>query len=161
MRFRYLQPLYGFGPDLTHVAVPHVAEEKLLEMAHDLVGSDDLVAIYIPEGTEEVYRPGNRRGRVAGAVQLVPMPDGGGISDYFFRDWDDSLRWPIGWPCRVVYAPPVEECPVLRSIVDAVHGPNSFQPYVSRLQKGPFVMDRKVADKLEAWFARFSTLSDH
>lgn len=161
MRFRYLAPLYGFSSDQTHIAVPDLGEAKLLQMAHDLVGSDDLVAIYIPEGTEEVYQPGNRRGRVVGGVRLVPMPKGRSIRDYFFHDWDGSLRWPVGWPCRPVYAPAVEECPVLRSIVDAVHGPNSFQPYVARLQSGPFSLDRRVADRLDAWFGAFPTVSDH
>ena len=76
MKFRYLEPLYGFSAEQPHIAVSDRGEAKLREMAEALVGSDDLVAIYIPEGTEEVYQPGNMRGRVVGGVQLLPMPDG-------------------------------------------------------------------------------------
>jgi hypothetical protein len=155
MRFRYLTALYGLRPNQTHIAVPELGEERLHQMAADLVASEDLVAIYVPLGTEEDYRPGNMRGRVVGGVRLVPMPKGKSTRDYFFDDLDGSPRWPVGWPCRVVYAPAVEECPLLRSIVDAAHKPNSFQPYVSRLKRALFQVDRKVADRLDAWFTRF------
>ena len=37
-------------------------------MADELVGTKDLIAIYVPEGTEDVYEPGAMRGRVVGAV---------------------------------------------------------------------------------------------
>lgn len=158
MRFHYLQPMYGFSSEQTHVAVPDVVEGTLDQMAGGLVGSEDLIAIYIPEGTEEVYQPGNMRGRIVGGVQLRSMPHGKTIQDYYFEDWDGSRRWPIGWPCKVIYAPPIDQCPVLRSIVDQVHGPNCFQPYVSRLQNGPFELDRGVADKIEAWFSKFPRL---
>jgi hypothetical protein len=156
LRFRYLAPLYDFSPNQSHIGAPARGEAKLREMACCLVGSDDLVAIYIPETTEAVYRPGNKRGRVVGGVQLVQKPEDRDIRDYQFKD-DPSLRWPFGWPCRAVYAPPVEECPMLRDIV----GPNSFRTYVGRLRHGPFELDDpEVAKKLEAWFARFPTVSD-
>jgi hypothetical protein len=158
MRFRYLTALYGFSANQSHIAVPDLGEKKLCEMGNDLAGGDDLVAIYIPEGTEDVYHPGNKRGRVVGAVRLLLMSEDQSIRDYFFDDWDGSRRWPIGWPCRVVYAPPVEECPRLRTIVDAVFEPNSFGPYVGQLLRGPFRLDRKVANKLEAWFHCGGTL---
>lgn len=113
MRFRWIEPLYGFEAGIDHIAVPGNAEGALHEMAEELVGTDGLIAIYVPEGTEEVYEPGEMRGRVVGAVQLLPMPGDRKITDYFYEDWDGTLRWPVGWPCRAVYAPPVEDCPVL------------------------------------------------
>jgi hypothetical protein len=68
----------------------------------ELSGNDDLVAIYIPEGTDEAYQPGKRRDRVVGAVRLLPMPRGKSVTDYFYRDLDGSLRWPFGWPREAV-----------------------------------------------------------
>jgi hypothetical protein len=156
MRFRYLVCLYGLYSHQCHIAVPDKAEKKLRGMADDLVGSDDLVAIYIPEGTAEVYQPGNGRGRVVGGVQLLPMPEDRGIRDYFFRDWDESLRWPIGWPCRVIYSPPVDKCPVLRSMVDTIYGPNNLKSYVGQLRDGPLKLSHEFGDRLDAWFARIS-----
>jgi hypothetical protein len=138
---------------MTHVAASDVAEDTLLEMGRTLVGTDDLVAIYVPQGTEAAYQPGTQKGRVVGAVRLVAMPDGKTIHDYFHRDLDGSLRWPIGWPCEVVYAPPVDRCPVLRSLVDKHHGANAFQPYVARFHMGPFRLDPKMAKELTAFFA--------
>ena len=158
MRFRYLHPLYGFDGDQSHIGAPKVGEKKLREMAGVLAGTEDLAAIYIPEGTDDVYRPGNKRGRVVGGVQLLPMPEGKDISDYVFSDWDDTVRWPMGWPCRAVYAPPVSECSTLRSIVDQFHGPNTFGAYLGRCQKGPFELDGKVAGKLDEWFRQFPVL---
>jgi|GEM_PF-2030348 len=155
MRFTYLAALYGFSASHEHVAVPVGADEVLRRMAHEVVGTEDLVAIYIPQGTDEVYQPGNQRGRVVGAVRLVPMPPGRGIEDYFDNDVDGTRRWPVGWPCQVVYAPPTEGCPVLKSLVELVHGPRSFQPFVARFQYGPIKLDRGVADKLFARFAGF------
>ena len=158
MRFRYIEPLYGFDANQSHIAVPETAIGALRTMVDDLLGTDDLIAIYIPEGTDDVYQPGAMRGRVVGAVRLLPKPPGKGMRDYFFRDWDGSLRWPLGWPCKAVYAPLVAECPVLRSLVDELFGPNDFQPYVARFQNGPFELDHKMATKLDKLFSRFPQL---
>jgi len=158
MRFRWIEPMYGFEVEDGHVAVPANAEAALLEMAEDLGGTDDLVAIYVPEGTEDVYEPGAMRGRVVGAVRLLPMPENKTIDDYFFKDWDDTLRWPIGWPCAAVYAPPVEHCPILRTQVDDLFGPASFGPYTARFQNGPFRLEPKMADRLGSLFKAFPRL---
>jgi hypothetical protein len=121
-------------------------------MAEEMAGTQDVVAIYIPEGTDEAYQPGNMRGRVMGAVRLLIMPADKSIRDFFYTDLDGSLRWPIGWPCRVVYAPPVNDCPYLRGLVDMIFGPNSFQPYVGQFLRGPFRLERRMADALMSYF---------
>jgi len=159
MKFLYLTPLYGFGPDHRHIAVPANAEKKLREMGDRLAGADDAVAIYIPEGTDDVYQVGNMKGRVVGAVRLDPMPLDKDIQDYFYKDLDGSLRWPIGWPCTAVYAPPPHDCPVLRSVVTDAHGPTAFRPYVRRLLQGPVDLDPKVRNRLERWFEAFPALA--
>jgi len=82
----YLEAMFGLGSDQDHIAVPAQAEATLQKMAKRLVGTDDLIAIYIPEGTEDAYQVGNRRGRVAGAVKLLPMPPDKTIADYYFND---------------------------------------------------------------------------
>lgn len=63
MKFRWIQPLYGFDPGIDHVAVPDNAGRVLREMADGLVPSQELLAIYIPEGTDEVYAVGAMKGR--------------------------------------------------------------------------------------------------
>jgi hypothetical protein len=158
MGFRYIQPLYGYDADLTHIAVPETAEKALRIMVEDLLWTDDLVAIYIPEGTEDVYEPGAMRGRVVGGVQLLPMPPGKAMQDYFYKDWDGTMRWPLGWPCKAVYAPPVPQCPVLRTLVDMLFGPNDFQPYVARFQLGPFELEARMAAELDRFFIQFNKL---
>jgi hypothetical protein len=150
-RLVYLEAMYGFGRDQEHIAVPAKAEAKLKEMGIKLVGKDDLIAIYIPEGTDDVYEVGTTRGRVVGAVKLVPMPRDKTIHDYYFKDFvTQERRWPIGWPCKVVFAPPDDQCPVLRTLVELHHGPGNFQPYVGRLQYGPIDLDAKMAKALLA-----------
>ncbi len=154
MQILFLEAMYGFEADHGHIAVPAMAEDKLKEMVARLVGTDDLVAIYVPEGTEDVYRPGDKRGRVMGAVKLLPMPSGKSIRDYYYDDWEKTRRWPVGWPCQVVFAPPIGKCPRLRDLVESLHGPGMFQPYVARLQYGPIGLDAKMAKALFEIFSK-------
>jgi len=128
---RWITPLYGFREDCEHIGVPENARALLQLMADDVVGTRRLVAIYIPEGTEDVYEPGGLRGRVVGAVRLVKMPSRRKMEDCFYDDWDGSRRWPIGWPCKVVYAPDESLCPIFRDHVEHLHGPGSFGNYVT------------------------------
>src|SRR5207249_1236657 len=117
------------------------------------------VAIYIPEGTAEAYEPGDKRGRVVGGVQLLPMPRGKVMRDYFYKDWDGTMRWPLGWPCKAVYAPEVSQCRHLRSLVEEIWShPNFFQLFVARFQLGPFTIEHRMADKLDRLFAQFPKL---
>ena len=155
---RWITPLYGFGSECTHIGVPESARAVLHEMANELIGTTGLVAIYIPEATADVYQPGGMRGRVVGAVRFVPMPRGRRMEDYFYDDWDGSRRWPIGWPCEVVYAPDVEECPLFREHVEHLHGPYSFGGYVSRFQHGPFEMELAMRERLNRDFAGLERL---
>jgi hypothetical protein len=129
-----------------HIAVPEPAREKLLEMSRALAGRDDLIAIYILEGTEEVYEPGNKRDRIAEAVRLLHIPAGKGIDDFAIfawdensgnPDWDGKARWSVGWPCEVVLASAPERCPTLRTLVGIVHPRAQFSSYVAAFQRGP------------------------
>jgi len=159
MAFRYIEPMFGFTAQQSHVCVPVGAEKTLDEMVEALLDTEDLIAVYIPEGTQDYWKAGTARGRVVGAVRLVDMPDGKTRTDYFYKDWDGTLRWPVGWPCKAVYAPPVAECPVLRTLVDKLHGANSFQPYVAAFQRGPFRLGAPMAKELAERFARFPRLA--
>jgi hypothetical protein len=156
---RWIVPSYGFGPDCTHIDVPENARAVLQEMSNELSGTTSLAAIYIPEGTEDVYKPGGMRGRVVGAVRLVPMPPGRRIEDFFSDDWKGSRRWPIGWPCEVVYAPNESECPSLREHVESLFGPRNFGSYVARFQRGPFALDRDMRERLNRDFAQFERIN--
>jgi len=152
---RWITPLYGFDLDCNHIGVPENARAQLQEMSDEMVGERGLVAIYVPEGTADVYEAGGMRGRVVGAVQLVKMPRGKRMEDYFYPDWDGTLRWPIGWPCKVIYAPETEDCPSLREHVEHVHGPGSFGGYVGRFQQGPFRLEGAMRERLNRDFAEF------
>jgi len=83
---RWITPLYDFGPDCEYIGVPENARVRLQEMTNELVGTSALVAIYIPEGTNDVYQPGSKHGRVVGAVRLVTMPPHRRMEDYFYYD---------------------------------------------------------------------------
>ena len=135
---RWLTAVYRAPEDRTSIGAPKTAHAKLSEMAGELVGTSGLVALYVPEGTDDVYDPGGKRGRVIGVVQLVSMPEGGKMEDYYHDDLDGSRRWPIGWPCKLICVPPVDQCPKLRDHVELLHGTGSFRGYVSRLQQGLF-----------------------
>jgi hypothetical protein len=157
---RWIEAVFGpLKPDeggLTHIAVPVTARSALVDMADDLVGTEGLVALYVPKGTEEVYRPGPTRGRIICAVQLVAMPHGKKVEDYFYNDWDGSRRWPIGWPVRLVYSPAVAECPRLRDHVETLFGSGSFGSYVARFQHGPFQLEQVMRERLNRDFSEFS-----
>lgn len=155
MRHRWITPLYGFSPDIAHIGVPATAQQQLQTMASELAGTNDLVAVYIPEGTEDVYAPGNMRGRIVGAVRLLKMPRRKTIADYSYQDWDGALRWPIRWPCTAVLAPPELLCPTLRTLVDLVfRRPGSFAPYVARFLTGPFRLEPQMTDALATYIQR-------
>jgi hypothetical protein len=154
---RGITAMFAFseGETHTHIGVPEKGHDKLLEMVHDLEGTRGQVAIYVPLGTDDVYNPGQQRGRVVAVVELLPMPAAKGITDYYSNDLvDGSRRWPYGWPCRVVYAPPVAECPSLREHVESLHGSGSFQGYTARFQFGPFPLEDKMRPKLNSDFAQ-------
>jgi len=156
--FRWITPQYGFKPDGEHIGVSEKARARLKEMSNELVGTTGLVAIYIPEGTDEVYQPGDMRGLVVGAVRLVKMPPRHRMEDYFYDDWDGSPRWPIGWPCEVVYAPNESECPLLRGLVEQLFGFDNFGSYVSRFQQGPFKLEPLMRKRLNRDFAQFKQI---
>lgn len=61
--FRWITPMYGFDADCTHLGVPENARKSLMKMAQELVGTPGLIAIDIPEGTEDVYQAGDLKGR--------------------------------------------------------------------------------------------------
>jgi hypothetical protein len=61
VRFQWIEPLYRFEAAIDHIAVPGSAEATLLEMADELVGTGDLIAIYIPEGTDEAHEAGAKK----------------------------------------------------------------------------------------------------
>ena len=156
---RWITPLYGFGPDIEHIGVPEQSRNKLQEMANLLIGTPGLVAIYIPEGTDDIYQAGIRRGRVVGAVRLVEIPSGRRMEDYFYEDWDGTLRWPIGWPCEAVYAPDISACHVLRQHVESLFGPGNFASYVSRFQQGPFELEPDMQERLNRCFAQLERIA--
>lgn len=145
---RYLLAHYGFSPEHPHIAVPSGAREVIQKIGEELSGTQDLIAIYIPEGTEDHYNPGKARGRLVGTVRLLSMPIGDSVESYFYGDWANPKRWPFGWPCKVVHAPSVDESPSLREHVETELGPGAFGGFVSPFQRGPIPLYRYEGLKL-------------
>lgn len=156
---RWITAVYGVpetrDEKRSHIAVPDNARSKLHEMAAELVGTSKLVALYVPEGTEDVYKAGDKCGRVIGLVQLVEMPKGKTIEDFFYNDWGGTRRWPVGWPCHVVCNPPPVECPQLREHVESLIGEKVFGGYVKRFKIGPFRLEPEMRARLNRDFAAF------
>jgi hypothetical protein len=157
---RWIEAVFGnpsVGRDYgTHIAVPTTGRAKLEEMADELVRTEGMVALYVPEGTEDVYQPGQKRGRIIGVVQLLPMPSDKTVEDYFYNDWDGTRRWPYGWPARLVSSPSIAECPTLREHVESLFKPGSFGGYVKRFQLGPFRLEPAMRNRLNRDFARLT-----
>jgi hypothetical protein len=83
---RWITAVYG-DPEAnqqqrTHIGVPRNACDLLRDMTRDLLGTEGLIALYMPLGTEDFYNPGPMWGRVIGLVELLPMPQGRGMEDY-------------------------------------------------------------------------------
>lgn len=153
MAVRWLSPLFSLPVELQQLCVERNAEDKLTEMATELVGSDDVVAIYVPLNAEAAYRPGAQRGRVAGLVRLLPMPSGRTIRHYTQVDLaTGALRWPFGWPAEVVRAPQPEQCPTLRNILIAAYQRDRLAEY-SHFLSAPHKLERPVRLQIEAAFA--------
>ena len=151
MLIRYLAGQYGFPADFDHIATVRQGEEKLLEMARDLLLTGDLLAIYIPEGTDGEFATAGpeQRGHIVGAVRLKPLPAGGSLRDYVYPFGDPNPRWPVGWPVEVVASPPPASCPTLRSLVDLAFDPGNLQAYAGMLRHGPI--------RLRGRWRRYST----
>src|SRR5437867_4568622 len=65
----------------------------------------------------------------------------------------ECRAWPYGWPCRVVHAPPPQQCPLLSDLVKEVYGPGApFLPFVAPLRYAPMRLDQKMSRALERYF---------
>jgi hypothetical protein len=156
---RWIIAQYGFGPDETHIGCPETGRTQLQSMADELIGTSGLLAIYIPLGTPSGYEPGAMCGRVVGAVRLCRMPRGRRMEDYYYENLEGERQWPIGWPCKAVYAPDVSLCPSFREHVENyLHDPESFQFYTHRFEFGPFELEEEMRKRLNRDFAQFDAL---
>lgn len=151
MEITHLKAMFGLDPSEGYVSTPRGTEGQFLRVARQIQGhADQLLAIYVPETTRPVYCSPEFIGRVVGAVRLLPLPEGREPQDYNFLDFDGTNRWPVGWPCEVVAAPPVTKCPRLKDLVAAVFPQYTFAQYTARLEHGPFPLEKKMARRLEA-----------
>jgi len=155
MRYRYFEAFYGFSPTMSYIAVSKSARAKLDRMAEELLRSGDLIAIYVPIGSDPCYPAAKGLGgRVVGSVRLIPMPLAGSVEDYFHDDpVTGQRRWPIGWPCEVVDAPPTEHQPMLRDLVHKVYnGKVDFSAYTDSFRTGPFKISRDMSAAIARCF---------
>jgi hypothetical protein len=148
MRYRYFEAFYGFSPTMSHIALSKSARAILNRMAEELLHSGDLIAIYVPIGSDPCYAAAKGLGgRVVGSVRLIPMPPARSEKDYFHEDpVTGQKRWPIGWPCAVVDAPPPERQPLLFDLVHEVYrGKVDFVDYTRSFRSGPFEISREMS----------------
>jgi hypothetical protein len=153
MAVLWLSPLFSLPPDLKQLCVVRNSQDKLCTMAQELAGSEDLVAIYVPLRSEEAYRPGAQRGRIAGLVKLLKMPPGKSIDHFTQNDLATGIvRWPFGWPIEPVLVPPSEECPIMRDILIKAFGRDCLDEYPLQ---GPHKLEKTVRTEIETAFRRF------
>lgn len=151
----WIQPLFHHEEKskYTIVGVAKQQKQQLLTMASKLVSSGDLLATYIPESTDYSYTVGGMHGRVMNLLTMLPMPEDKTIESYPQMDTlSGKIRWPYGWPCKVVCSPPVLECCRLRDVIDSVHGFNSFGSWSAQFKKGPIFLSQKERKVLMAYF---------
>jgi hypothetical protein len=134
MAVLWLSPLFSLTRDLKQICVEKNSKDQLCTMAKELAGSEDLLAIYVPLSSEEIYRPGAQKGRIAGLVKLLQMPTGKKI-DCFIEEFQQpdlatgKMRWPFGWPIESVLVPPAENCPMMRDILIKAYERDCLKEY--------------------------------
>lgn len=151
----WIQPLFHHEEESKHTIVGVAEQHKtqLLMMADKLVSSGDVLATYIPEGTDYGYTVGSMHGRVVNLLTMLPMPEDKSIESYPQMDkLSGKMRWPYGWPCEVVCSPPIAECCRLRDVIDSVHGFNSFGAWSAKFKNGPVSLSLKEKKALMAYF---------
>jgi hypothetical protein len=153
LRLRWIAPMFGLDQDLNRIGVKEPGKKQLNAMGKALAGTDDLVAIYVPLTTPGAYKVGGMAGHVAGAVKLKLIPEDKGIEDYGYPDDGISGTYPYGWPCEVVFLPPVTA--PLRDLVPLAFGAKySLQDYTAGFQRGPFQLDPAMTDAIVRFFER-------
>lgn len=144
-----------------HISVYKNARSALQDMANELLETGGQVALYLPETAEFIEIPEEERGRVVGLVELLPMKTGQCMEDFGRDHWDGTRRWPIGWPCRMVCAPPVLQCPYLREhYTSLTKDSGGFGGYVRRFHDvGPFALEARMRTSLNRDFAELCSES--
>ena len=145
----WLTCVFGFEKDTPHISIPNGPNDngvKILgKMADKLVGTDELIALYIPLSVDTKVWPHakDKNGRIVGTAKLIEKPEDMKIEDYYCLDWSELdkngnpvKRWPIGWPCEVVHYLKKDECINFRHIVET-NTENSFDQWTAGLQSGP------------------------
>lgn len=156
MRITWLAPVFSWDETTGHIATFAQARDKLKRMANEMMSrADRLIGLYVPEGTLEVYGPGEMRGKVAAVIRLQSMPQGHSVEDYWHDDpVTGERRWPVGWPCKTVLKPPADECPILRQQVLITQKVLDYAKYASQFQSGPIQLDPKTSLRLTELFQK-------
>ena len=140
---RAISPVFSFEPEYESFCVIKKAKAKLEEIGNRLTEDDrSLVAIYVTESPEKEFNPnGEGAGRIVALARPLPMPAGALVEDYpsgCMRLSGGELidRWPIGWPCEVVFFSK-HGGPVLRDAILATGDSAPFADFVLAFMQGP------------------------
>ena len=140
-----LSAVFGIDRTSTHFSVPLKALNNLQAMCMRLAGGPNLLGMYIPESTEPDYNSDEAQyGRVLALARVLPMPPGHIMANFpsgclEYRDGTLADRWPIGWPCEVVFHS-LHGGPVLRDGVYKALGISDFASFAVLFIHGPIIL---------------------
>jgi hypothetical protein len=142
-----ISPVFGYELQADRFCVTSQCQQSLQTLGTRLTSAsdatNDLVAIYVTESPEpdyETFAP-TARGRIVALVRPIPMPTGLTIWDYpsgcvELKGGQLVDRWPIGWPCVVVFYSP-NGGPVLRDSYRTALGRHDYHALTHGMLQGP------------------------
>jgi hypothetical protein len=142
-----LSPVFSVDRNCTEFCVTAQAQRNLETVCHRLLTREGgaLVGLYITENPEAAYNSNSPEfGRVAAVVRPLPMPAGQTVQGFpsgclEYRGGTLVDRWPVGWPCEVVFYSP-RGGPVLRDAVYAALGVSDYASFAMQFLQGPIYL---------------------
>jgi hypothetical protein len=160
-----ISPAFGYDVNADRFCLTSQCQHSLQALGARLTLTGDgpateLVAIYVTESPEpdyDAFGP-SAHGRIVALVRPLPMP--AGLTIWAFPSGCLELkggqlvdRWPVGWPCEVVFYSPCGG-PVLRHVFAAALGRYDYFGLTHGLLQGPIELSVPWRRPLEPWLMR-------
>lgn len=142
----------------THIGVPASGEDELKRMLDVAKISEVLVALYLPKSTPEEYKPGARRGKIVGIAKVRRLPPRKRVEDYGYPDTEGEMKWPIGFPCDIIYYPGESDCPSLEDLVKISGDSTRVSDYTRGVHLGPARLPQILQDTISDHFERLERI---
>lgn len=143
----------------THIGVPESGRDELQRMLDTATVSEVLVALYLPKSTPKEYEPGPRSGKVVGIAKVKSLPRRKRVEDFGYPDTGGDMKWPIGFPCEVIYYPGESDCPSLEDLVKLSGDITRVSDYRRGVHRGPVRLSRLLQDTISDHFERLERVS--